>query len=94
VRGYPGTLLGELNPIELIAPLAERRVPILHLHGDKDWTVLMEPNSVEFVRRYQASGGPIELEVLWGEGHSPGPKFFASEKAIAFLLASQEKSEP
>jgi pimeloyl-ACP methyl ester carboxylesterase len=78
--------LGEFNPIEQLAPLAARRIPIFHIHGDADVLVPMEPNSGELGRRYQALGGPFELEVLPGVGHTPGPKFYESPRALAFLL--------
>jgi pimeloyl-ACP methyl ester carboxylesterase len=74
--------LGEFNPIELLPPLAAHRVKILHLHGDHDTAVPLEPNSAELARRYRALGGPIELEVFEGEGH----KVLESEKAFSFLF--------
>ena len=78
--------LGELNPIELIGPLASHGVKILHIHGDRDTTVPLDANSGQFVRRYRELGGEIELVVAEGEGHSRSPVFYESPLALEFLL--------
>ena len=78
--------LGELNPIELIGPLASHGVKILHVHGDRDTTVPLEENSTQFARRYRELGGEIELVVAEGEGHSRSPVFYESPLALEFLL--------
>ncbi len=78
--------LPEVNPIELLAPLAQHQVKIFHLHGDSDATVPHEPNSLELARRYRALGGEIELDIIAGEGHTPGPKFYESRRALDFLM--------
>lgn len=78
--------LKEFNPIDNLKPLAEAGVRVLHIHGDKDNLVPIGPNSEEFVRRYKALGGKVELEVVPGVGHSPGPAFYRSQRAAAFLL--------
>ena len=36
--------LQEHNPIERLAPLAAKKVPILHIHGDHDMVVPLETN--------------------------------------------------
>jgi len=43
--------LSQHNPIDLLAPLAKAKVPILHIHGDKDTVVPLEKNSGELARR-------------------------------------------
>ena len=78
--------LGEFNPIEQLEPLAKAGVSILHLHGDEDETVPMEPNSVEFARRYRSFGGEIELVVMKGSGHQREPVFYESDRYAEFLL--------
>ena len=79
--------LEEFSPIEQLRPLAEAGVRILHLHGDEDHVVPLEPNSLEFARRYLDLGGEIEVIVEKGWGHVRDPKFYDSERAIEFLLA-------
>jgi fermentation-respiration switch protein FrsA (DUF1100 family) len=76
----------EHNPIERLAPLAKARVPIMHLHGDKDTLVPLPRNSGELIQRYQALGGPGELMVVPGKGHAEIAEFFESEKLLEFFL--------
>jgi lysophospholipase L1-like esterase/pimeloyl-ACP methyl ester carboxylesterase len=78
--------LAQHNPIERLAPLAKAKVPILHLHGDKDDVVPLERNSGLLIKRYQALGGPGELAVIRGKGHAEIPEFFESEKLLEFFL--------
>ncbi len=63
--------LAEHNPIQRLAALAKARVPILHIHGDKDATVPLSANSEELRKRYAAYGGPVEVLVMEGQGHNP-----------------------
>jgi hypothetical protein len=79
--------LTEFNPVERVVPLVQHQVKMLHLHGDADELVPLEPNSGEFVRRVQALGGDIELLVMHGVGHNRDAKLYESEEALAFLLA-------
>jgi predicted esterase len=78
--------LAAVNPIDRLAPLAARNIKILHLHGDRDNTVPIGPNSVELVRRYRALGGTVDLDVAHGNGHGPDPAFYESTRALQFLL--------
>jgi pimeloyl-ACP methyl ester carboxylesterase len=77
------------NPIDLLAPLAKAKVPILHLHGDKDAVVPLEKNSGELARRYAALGGKMELVVVPGKGHEEVDEFFASERFATFLTTGK-----
>jgi hypothetical protein len=81
--------LAEHNPIDLLAPLAKAKVPILHIHGDKDAVVPLEKNSGELARRYTALGGPIELVVVPGKGHEEVDEFFTSERFATFLTTGK-----
>jgi pimeloyl-ACP methyl ester carboxylesterase len=92
---YPGMTvaeleakLGELNPIEQLAPLAGCGVKILHLHGDQDELVPLTPNSMELVRRYKALGGDAELVVIPGAGHG-GPWVTSSPQTVEFLTTDE-----
>ena len=78
--------LRELNPIDNLAPLAANGIKVLHIHGDADGTVPFEPNTAEFERRYGDLGGQVDVEVMEGIGHSPGPVFYSSQRGLEFLL--------
>ena len=77
------------NPIDLLAPLAKAKVPILHIHGDKDKVVPLETNSAEVAKRYKALGGTMELVVVPGKGHEEVDEFFTSERFAAFLTTGK-----
>jgi lysophospholipase L1-like esterase/pimeloyl-ACP methyl ester carboxylesterase len=62
---YPG------NPVDKLAPLAARRVPLLHVYGDADDVVPWEENTGLVAERYRALGGPIVLIPKPGGGHHP-----------------------
>lgn len=79
--------LAEHNPIDRLAALAKAKVPILHLHGDKDGTVPLEANSAELAKRYKAAGGPVEIEVIAGQGHNMWNGWFQSQKLTDFAIA-------
>lgn len=105
LRSYPGLknaagayqmteeqLAAELsrhNPIDLLAPLAKAKVPILHIHGDKDKVVPLEKNSGELATRYRALGGRMELVVVPGKGHEEVDEFFTSERFVTFLTTGK-----
>jgi pimeloyl-ACP methyl ester carboxylesterase len=76
----------EFNPIDNLAPLAEAKVKILHIHGDKDELVPMSANSTELARRHRALGGSAEVVVIPGLGHG-GQVLYESEPLLRFLLA-------
>ncbi|MBL8848903.1 MAG: alpha/beta fold hydrolase [Planctomycetaceae bacterium] len=78
--------IAEFNPIDNLEPLAKAGVRILHIHGDKDELVPMEPNSTELARRYEELGGTAEIVVIAGLAHG-GKVFYESEPFIGFLLA-------
>jgi dipeptidyl aminopeptidase/acylaminoacyl peptidase len=78
---------GEHNPVARLAGLAERKVPILHLHGDADKVVPLESNSAELARRYAALGGKAEIVVVNGKGHEEVPEFFESQRLLQFFLS-------
>jgi pimeloyl-ACP methyl ester carboxylesterase len=79
--------LAEHNPIDRLAPLAEAKVPIFHIHGDKDGTVPLESNSAELAKRYAAFGGPVQIEVIQGQGHNLWSGWFHSRTLTDFVIA-------
>ena len=80
--------LAEFNPIDRLAPLAGQELRILHVHGDSDELVPLEPNSAEFARRFRDLGAEIELVVVPGGIHAGTPPFYESERAMEFILGS------
>jgi hypothetical protein len=64
-----GDAVGEMkrnNPLERLAPLAEAKVELYHVHGNKDARVPIEPNTHELAKRYQALGGTIRVKTIEG----------------------------
>jgi len=86
--------LAEHNPIDRLAPLAKVKVPILHVHGDKDGVVPLKKNSEVLHKRYQALGGPSKLIVIPGKGHEVCPEIFNCQPLVDFFLHyGQEKKQ-
>lgn len=79
--------LAEHNPIDRLAPLAKAKVPLFHIHGDKDKIVPLEANSAELVKRYKALGGEAELEIVAGGGHDMNRVWFESQALADFIIA-------
>jgi pimeloyl-ACP methyl ester carboxylesterase len=78
--------VGRHNPLDRLAPLAAAKVPILHLHGDRDTVVPLESNSAELARRYAALGGDAEIVVIRGKGHETAPEFWREPRLAEFFL--------
>ncbi len=81
--------LANYNPIERLQPLARAHVPILHIHGDNDTVIPLEPNSAELIKRYQELGGPGELVVVAGQGHAEIDEYFRAERLIRFITTGE-----
>ena len=75
------------NPIDRLKPLAEAGVPVFHIHGDSDKVVPLEANSAELAERYRDFGGPVEIEVVEGQGHNMWEGWFKSQKLTDFAIA-------
>jgi len=86
--------LADHNPVQRLAPLARTRIPILHVHGDADVGVPLEPNSAELVKRYRELAGPAELIVVRGKGHEVIPEFFENQRLIDFFLNGGDHASP
>lgn len=74
------------NPVDRLAPLANARVPIFHIHGDNDRVVPLEPNSLTLKQRYDALGGEMTLRIIEGGGHDMWSGWFECEELVEFLL--------
>ena len=79
--------LTQHNPIDRLKPLAEAGVPVFHIHGDSDKVVPLEANSAELAKRYREFAGPIEIEVVRGQGHNMWEGWFQSQKLTDFVIA-------
>jgi alpha-beta hydrolase superfamily lysophospholipase len=55
----------------MLEPLAEAKVPILHLSGDNDAVVPYEENAAIIKQRYEQLGGPIQVILKEKCGHQP-----------------------
>ncbi|MCP4461397.1 MAG: prolyl oligopeptidase family serine peptidase [Planctomycetaceae bacterium] len=84
--------LHELNPIELLEPLAKAQVPIFHIQGDSDKVVPLEQNSAELAIRYRKWGGPVEIDVIKGQGHNMWRGWFESQTLVDFLISHCKNS--
>lgn len=61
-----------LNPIDSLKPLAEAKIPLLHVYGDADEVVPWDENTKVIADRYRALGGEIVLISKPGIGHVHG----------------------
>lgn len=59
------------NPIDQLEPLADAKIPILHVVGDADIVVPVSENSAIIEARYKALGGSIQVISKPGVGHHP-----------------------
>lgn len=82
-----GAELTKYNPIDRLKPLAEAGVPVFHLQGDSDKVVPLEANSGELAKRYREFGGPVDIEVIEGQGHNMWEGWFKSQKLTDFAIA-------
>ena len=80
------------NPVERVEALARARVPVLHIHGDVDTIVPLEPNSGELASRYRQFGGAMKLVVIKGQGHNMWPGWFQNQELVDFVITNARKS--
>ncbi len=59
------------NPVDNLRPLAEARIPLLHVYGDADTVVPADENTGLVAKRYRELGGSITLIPKPGVGHHP-----------------------
>lgn len=84
--------LAEFDPLDRLAPLAKAKVPLFAIHGDVDTVVPLEANSGLVKTRYQALGGPMELLVPKGQGHSMWEGFFRCEELVGFVIRHAKRN--
>jgi pimeloyl-ACP methyl ester carboxylesterase len=61
-----------LNPVDRLLPLAEARIPILHVSGDADDVVPLMENTGVVQERYRELGGSMQVIIKPGVGHVHG----------------------
>ena len=59
------------NPVDNLKPLADKKIPLLHVYGDADPVVPWDENTGIVAERYRKLGGDITLMVKRGVGHHP-----------------------
>ena len=59
------------NPIDNLKPLADAKIPLIHVCGDADEVVPFEENTVILKERYEKLGGTLQLIVKPGFKHHP-----------------------
>lgn len=85
------------NPIDRLAPLAKARIPIFHVHGDRDGTVPLEANSAEITARYRTLAGDAKVLIIPGKGHesaATGQSFFQCAELAEFLIKQAKATTP
>ena len=80
--------LDQHNPIPRLASLAKAKVPIFHIHGDKDKVVPLAANSAALVKRYKELGGDAQLQIAPGQWHNMWRGFFECQPLVDFVIAN------
>lgn len=78
--------LSEFNPINNLAGLAVRKVPLFAVHGDNDVVVPYNDNTKLLKEQYEAAGGTCGVKIIPGEGHAEIPAFFECQELLDFVL--------
>jgi predicted esterase len=78
--------LAEFNPVDNLAGLASRKVPMFSVHGDKDGAVPYDENTKLVKERYEAAGGECTVKIIPGGGHEVTPAFFECQELIDFIV--------
>lgn len=71
IQSEAEALAYDKNPVDNLRPLAEAKVPLLHVYGDADEVVPWDENTGVVADRYRKLGGSITLIVKPGVGHHP-----------------------
>lgn len=79
--------LTKFNPVDRLEGLAASQVPIFHIQGDSDRVVPHEKNSGLLTERYKALGGPIDIELIKGQGHNMWRGWFESKRLTDFMIS-------
>lgn len=74
------------NPIDRLEPLAEHKIPILHVIGEAD-ALLPVANMMAMQRRYLALGGQMQTFVIDGIPHGLWPELLSDMRFHDFFVA-------
>ena len=61
----------KMNPVDNLKPLADAKIPLIHVVGDADDVVPVAENTAVIEERYKALGGEIEVIHKPGVNHHP-----------------------
>ena len=86
--------LSEFNPVDRLEPLARAKVPVMHIHGDSDKVVPLDANSEMLATRYRGFDGPVNIEVIAGQGHNMWEGWFTSQSLTNFIIARALELSP
>ena len=81
------------NPVDNLNPLANAKVPLLHVVGDADTVVPVSENTAVMESRYKALGGSIQVIHKPGIGHHPH-SLEDPKPIVDFILHHALPSEP
>ena len=70
-KDEPEALAFTQNPVDILAPLAEAGIPLIHVVGDADDVVPVAENTAVIEQRYKALGGTIHVFHKPVVGHHP-----------------------
>jgi pimeloyl-ACP methyl ester carboxylesterase len=80
------------DPIDHLEPLAQARIPLLHVVGDADDVVPVEENTAILEARYKKLGGQITVIHKPGVGHHPH-SLKDPKPIVDFILAATPKGK-
>lgn len=80
--------LAKHNPVSRVESLAKAKVPIFHIHGDKDTVVPLDANSGLLAENYRKHGGKMTLSIVKNGGHDMQPGWFKSQELVDFVMAN------
>jgi predicted esterase len=82
------------NPIDRLEPLANAKIPVLHIHGDRDELVPLEENSGLLAKRYALLGGNMTLKIIKGQGHNMWSGWFQNQDLVNFVIRHAGQKSP
>lgn len=80
------------NPVDNLKPLADAKIPILHVCGDADEVVPFGENTMLMYRRYRQMDGPMEVIAKPGVKHHPHS--LKDPKRIVDFILKHAPAEP
>lgn len=88
-----GALEFKGNPVDHLKPLAEKKVPLLHVVGASDQVVPVAENTTILQQRFEQLGGTIQVISKPGIGHHPH-SLKDPARIVQFILQHTGKAAP